>query len=453
MKNLFLVIILSLTSHSVSAQEPLRARIYQDLPGALQKPRNISRNDSTIYTRRQGIRAESRIEMIEIPFENRRPFTALSLFFHTDGPYYKDVEFRIATTRDGKRWSRPKRMNPDPEFADKYGQRNKCAMITLDPEIKAVQVYIKYNRVSKSRLKKLEYLFFVPGEGGGSIISPVGTDGSACNCELPDYTDRENWCTIGNCNPTNNPVNTNVTHLIVHHSAGSNSSNNWSAVVTAIWNDHVFGNGWSDIGYNWLIAPTGQLFQGRGFDKQGAHFCGDNGGTMGICMLGTYSNVQPNFLAIQKLTDLLAWKCCLEEFDPLSIAFHPSSNLELDRISGHRDGVCATLCPGDKLYAFLPAIRTQVQGKLNACQAVYTKQLTDISRLSPYPNPFQDAVIIKSTETDPVETLLLYDTSGRLLVQKSGTTSLQGLASLPSGPYFLLVKTANQSRFFPLTKG
>src|SRR5919202_3377983 len=52
---------------------------------------------------------------------------------------------------------------------------------------------------------------------------------------------------------------------IVHHTAGSNSYSRSAsaAIVRAIEIYHVLGNGWNDIGYNFLVDKYGQIFEGR----------------------------------------------------------------------------------------------------------------------------------------------------------------------------------------------
>src|SRR5207247_7641700 len=52
---------------------------------------------------------------------------------------------------------------------------------------------------------------------------------------------------------------------IVHHTAGSNSyrPSQSAAIVRAIELYHVLGNGWHDIGYNFLVDKYGQIFEVR----------------------------------------------------------------------------------------------------------------------------------------------------------------------------------------------
>jgi uncharacterized protein (TIGR03437 family) len=157
-----------------------------------------------------------------------------------------------------------------------------------------------------------------------------------------------------------------VSHLIVHHTVNDNDATDWPAVVRSIWNFHIFSNGWADIGYNYLIDPNGVIYEGRagGDNVIGAHFSGVNGGTMGVSMLGTFTDVAPTTRAMDSLRQILAWKCNQRNLDPTGSALHAASGLHLKNISGHRDGPGNTECPGNSLYPLLPALRTEVKNIL-----------------------------------------------------------------------------------------
>lgn len=52
--------------------------------------------------------------------------------------------------------------------------------------------------------------------------------------------------------------------VTVHHTAGSNDlSQDYAATVRAIYVYHVQSNGWSDIGYQYLIDGNGVVYEGR----------------------------------------------------------------------------------------------------------------------------------------------------------------------------------------------
>lgn len=196
-----------------------------------------------------------------------------------------------------------------------------------------------------------------------------------CACPIPAFEARLDWCPSGNCPTQTSPTYTTVTHLVVHHEGGgpsSNTSSDWAATVRSVWNYHVNGRGFWDIGYNYLIDPNGVIYEGRGNNVQGAHAGGANVGTMGICLLGdfepTSGNGTPSAAAITSLEKLLSWKECDLSIDPLLSSYHASSSTTLLNITGHRDaGTTATSCPGDNLYDFLPSIRAACSSYMTNC--------------------------------------------------------------------------------------
>lgn len=53
-------------------------------------------------------------------------------------------------------------------------------------------------------------------------------------------------------------------------------------------NDHMNRKGWNDIGYNFLVGEDGNVYEGRGWGKQGAHSVPFNKKSIGICIIGDY---------------------------------------------------------------------------------------------------------------------------------------------------------------------
>ena len=166
----------------------------------------------------------------------------------------------------------------------------------------------------------------------------------------------------------------NVHLAIVHHTAGSNSytESQSAGIVRAIYLYHVQGNGWNDIGYNFLVDKYGQIFEGRygGTTRAviGAHAMGFNVGSVGVAVIGNYSAATVTPEARAALVSLLAWRLDLAHVDPASRVvrvstgnprYPPGAAVTLNAISGHRD-TYPTSCPGTSLYAQLPAIRTAV---------------------------------------------------------------------------------------------
>ncbi len=165
-----------------------------------------------------------------------------------------------------------------------------------------------------------------------------------------------------------------VHFAIVHHTAGSNSYTRVqsASIVRAIELYHVQGNGWNDIGYNFLVDKYGQIFEGRygGMTRPviGAHSEGFNTGSVGVAVIGDYSSTSITPAARAALVSLLAWRLDLDHVDPLSSVvrvsagnprYRPGMAVTLRAISAHRD-VYPTSCPGANLYGQLAAIRAAV---------------------------------------------------------------------------------------------
>jgi hypothetical protein len=161
-----------------------------------------------------------------------------------------------------------------------------------------------------------------------------------------------------------------IRFAIVHHTAGVNDYTRAQApaIVKAIELYHVKGNGWNDIGYNFLVDRFGTIYEGRygGIDRNvvGAHALGFNTGSVGVALLGTYQSTAPSQAAQAALETLLAWRLDLAHVDPTSTLtvvsggserYRPGIPVTLRAVAGHRD-TGLTECPGDELYARLPAI-------------------------------------------------------------------------------------------------
>ncbi len=175
---------------------------------------------------------------------------------------------------------------------------------------------------------------------------------------------------------------TTVSHAVVHHAAGSNSATDYTKVVRDIYLYHTQVNGWSDVGYNYLVAQNGDIYDGRdpdGGDQdnvRGAHFCGSNSGTMGICLLGNYETATPTNATWASLQNIIAFKLDKESLDPLGS--YPHAFGSLGSIIGHRDG-CSTLCPGENVYNRLASLRTSVNDKLGDCKSNLSFTTTDLT--------------------------------------------------------------------------
>jgi hypothetical protein len=161
---------------------------------------------------------------------------------------------------------------------------------------------------------------------------------------------------------------------VVHHTAGKNgyTAAESPAIVRAIELYHVKGNGWNDIGYNFLVDRFGTVFEGRygGVERNvvGAHAEGFNTGSVGVAVLGEYSSLAVTATARDSLARLLAWRLDLAHVDPAStLSFLSGGNARfpagipvfLRAVSGHRD-TGLTDCPGTALYNLLTPLAGRV---------------------------------------------------------------------------------------------
>jgi len=259
-------------------------------------------------------------------------------------------------------------------------------------------------------------------------------------CELPDVCERSCWCPT--CPEDNTPQFTEPTHLIVHHSAGNNQSNNFETVVEFIWDLHVNTNGWDDIGYNWLVDPNGILYEGRSDNAQGAHFSCINENTVGICVIGDYSLVQPSEASLTTLVSLLACEATDHTIDINAQSYHVTGDFILDNLAGHRDSsgsdnACSsTVCPGDSFYPLLDNIRLQVS-ELPCYDIVSSlSQKKAVKNIQVFPNPTFQFLYIKSDKKGQQE-LEILDLTGRsfgfVISEKTNDVS-----HLKAGIYFLV---------------
>jgi hypothetical protein len=167
-----------------------------------------------------------------------------------------------------------------------------------------------------------------------------------------------------------------VRFAVVHHTAGRNgySRAEAAAIVKGIQLYHVQGNGWNDIGYNFLVDRFGTVYEGRfgGIERNvvGAHAKGFNTGSVGVALLGTYGSTAPSGAAQDAIARVLAWRLDVAHIDPASLLTYISGGNErfppgiptlLSAVSGHRD-TGFTECPGDALQARLGALAASARG-------------------------------------------------------------------------------------------
>ncbi|MDX3074778.1 N-acetylmuramoyl-L-alanine amidase [Streptomyces sp. MI02-7b] len=162
-----------------------------------------------------------------------------------------------------------------------------------------------------------------------------------------------------------------VDAMFVHHSATGNDydCSDAPSLIRSIYRYHINSSGWRDIGYNFLVDKCGTIYEGRGGGVAkavfGAHTLGFNADSMGVAVLGTFSDAEPSEEALDAVARLAAWKLGIYGHNPAGTAYLLSGGsnkyrkgvrVSFNSISGHRDGF-ATECPGTVLYDDLGYIR------------------------------------------------------------------------------------------------
>ncbi len=147
------------------------------------------------------------------------------------------------------------------------------------------------------------------------------------------------------------PARTGWSRITVHHTAMdarhllSASPDSAAADLRQIQHNHMHGQGWGDIGYHFLIDPSGRIYEGRTLAWQGAHAgnSANNERNIGVCLLGDFSRDRPTPAALAALQGLL---------DNLS-AQH---RIPRHQVFGHQD-FRNTACPGEHLMAWVNAYK------------------------------------------------------------------------------------------------
>jgi hypothetical protein len=155
-------------------------------------------------------------------------------------------------------------------------------------------------------------------------------------------------------------------HIVIHHTATPNTRSltvaHAYALSRQIQRFHMSGRGWNDIGEQLTISRGGIVMEGRqhsldailaGQHVVGAQTLHHNYHTLGIENEGTYTGVRVPARLWSSLVQTCVYLCAVYGLNPYQA------------IVGHRD-YNSTDCPGNVLYARLPALRRAVAVRLVA---------------------------------------------------------------------------------------
>ncbi|MBI4708868.1 MAG: N-acetylmuramoyl-L-alanine amidase [Candidatus Portnoybacteria bacterium] len=165
-----------------------------------------------------------------------------------------------------------------------------------------------------------------------------------------------------------------IERIVMHYTATPTDDDiSIVARIQSIYRFHAVTNGWGDIGYNYLIAQDGKIYEGRwgGNGSRGAHAYNSknhnnyNYGSIGIAFLGTYDASDITQVMYESAGRLIGWLAAANNLNPAetnrnfsiwnSDSKTFSSVYSGPVISGHSDLDSAKPDPG---VISLPKIRT-----------------------------------------------------------------------------------------------
>ena len=290
-----------------------------------------------------------------------------------------DLEFSVRTSSDGETWNEWQHLDLNRDWVEPgdqwavgdmvlvAGARKTNRHIQLQMQLDPAAIHLADDNLERIRLT------FVDSTNGPTTDELVATQGTIPGQQMtggypkPLIISRESWCMEPGCAYQANLEYAPVTHLIIHHTVTANGDADWAAIVRAIWAYHTRQNGWRDIGYNYLIDPNGFIYEGHagGDDVVGIHAGAANKGSMGVGLLGTFSNppdgIQPPQPMLEAIVNLLSWKA-----DQRGINIFESSRTlpnvpwGLPHLMGHRDVNGTTECPGDQAHLLIPWLRERI---------------------------------------------------------------------------------------------
>lgn len=135
--------------------------------------------------------------------------------------------------------------------------------------------------------------------------------------------------------PANKPVAASKRKAFcIHYDGKDPTTRQGYEIPRGIYRQHVRDNDWDDIGYNFVIAQDGVIYEGRGWDNRGAHAPGGNYESIGV-QVHIGGTQKPS----EQARKSLAWL-----YNEANRRF--GKTLE---IKGHRDYL-PTRCPGEYMY-------------------------------------------------------------------------------------------------------
>jgi len=217
--------------------------------------------------------------------------------------------------------------------------------------------------------------------GGSRLIEVISSDQDKAEITLnlstgaPNIISRSVW----GAKPSRRALANlpNPKRITIHHTAIPTLSSTASQLdeksrMLKIQDVHQSTNGWSDIGYHYIIMPSGRIYAGRPNGKKGSHDQLNDG--FGVAFDGSFEGTGSQITDAQfKSAVALCTQLCkrMGIDDPTAKVATPIKRVRepspknLPRIVGHRDRI-NTACPGmeEGTSVRLEEIRKEVKSRL-----------------------------------------------------------------------------------------
>lgn len=108
--------------------------------------------------------------------------------------------------------------------------------------------------------------------------------------DCPNIMKRSQWSTKDGTNV--NYLIIPLAYVIIHHTVTPECATKGECISRAesIRSFHMDVNQWHDIGYSFLIGGDGNVYEGAGWNREGAHTYGYNKKSIGIAFIGNFQN-------------------------------------------------------------------------------------------------------------------------------------------------------------------
>lgn len=175
--------------------------------------------------------------------------------------------------------------------------------------------------------------------------SVVDEDGVCLNvprvdddCPSVNLVTREGW--NATTSKTIEQMRTPVSIVFIHHTAQGYCHTKKECIeqVQYAQNYHMKYKGWDDISYNFLVGEDGSVYEGRGWDRIGAHTLGFNRISVSIAALGDFNHRAPNQKLLDAIDRIIACGVIMKKITPDYGLY------------GHRDARPMFDSPGHHLY-------------------------------------------------------------------------------------------------------